>query len=345
MARLENKLTWSVSRLNTLRYCPRRYYYSYYGAWGGWEANAGEEARLAYLLKNRQGIPGWIGDKTHQAIERWLKHLRPDPAEIIRTLCCEMDDEFERSRRMDYLKPWGRRKDFGLIEHYRGEKIAPGRLQEIKDRVAANFTAFLDWPRRPALEAFKALRQADPDAAGRLFTVDEREDFARMKFRVAALGGLEIFAAPDLCYEPVPGRCLVIDWKTGAPPPDGQSERLSDQLLVLSLRLRDEARDPERLQIEAREVYLPSGREVGGPVGSADLEHITAEISRGLAEMRSWLVDPRRNQPKAREAFPRTDRPEKCAACNFFSLCRPEPESRPDPPPAAADDRQGRLPF
>jgi hypothetical protein len=32
---LENKFNWSVSRDGVFQECPRRYYFQYYGSWGG----------------------------------------------------------------------------------------------------------------------------------------------------------------------------------------------------------------------------------------------------------------------------------------------------------------------
>ena len=40
MAELTNEFSWSRSRDGTFQDCRRRYFYHYYGAWGGWEAAA-----------------------------------------------------------------------------------------------------------------------------------------------------------------------------------------------------------------------------------------------------------------------------------------------------------------
>ncbi len=51
MAELENTFSWSFSRHSTFEECPRKYWFNYYGAWGGWEYDAPAEARELYLLK------------------------------------------------------------------------------------------------------------------------------------------------------------------------------------------------------------------------------------------------------------------------------------------------------
>lgn len=41
------RFSWSWSRDRVLRECARRYYWHYYGSFGGWRSGASEEARVA----------------------------------------------------------------------------------------------------------------------------------------------------------------------------------------------------------------------------------------------------------------------------------------------------------
>ena len=43
MADLVNEFSWSRSRDHTFQDCRRKYFYHYYGAWGGWDASAPPE--------------------------------------------------------------------------------------------------------------------------------------------------------------------------------------------------------------------------------------------------------------------------------------------------------------
>src|SRR2546422_620828 len=45
MAELKNEFSWSRSRDNAFQECKRKYFYHYYGAWGGWDAAAPQEVR------------------------------------------------------------------------------------------------------------------------------------------------------------------------------------------------------------------------------------------------------------------------------------------------------------
>jgi len=40
VADLVNEFSWSRTRDNVFQECRRRYYYQYYGAWGGWDVNS-----------------------------------------------------------------------------------------------------------------------------------------------------------------------------------------------------------------------------------------------------------------------------------------------------------------
>src|SRR3989454_9175316 len=72
MAELTNDFSWSRSRDNAFQECKRRYYYHYYGAWGGWDAAAPEEVRRLYVLKQLASRQQWAGRVVHDAIEMAL---------------------------------------------------------------------------------------------------------------------------------------------------------------------------------------------------------------------------------------------------------------------------------
>jgi hypothetical protein len=55
MADLANVFSWSRSRAGMFEDCRRRYYYHYYGAWGGWDSNAPPDIRRLYVLKQLTG--------------------------------------------------------------------------------------------------------------------------------------------------------------------------------------------------------------------------------------------------------------------------------------------------
>src|SRR5262249_57195902 len=66
----------SRSRDGTFQECKRRYYYHYYGAWGGWESTAAPDVRRLYVLKQLASRQQWAGRTVHDAIELALHGLR-----------------------------------------------------------------------------------------------------------------------------------------------------------------------------------------------------------------------------------------------------------------------------
>ena len=76
MAELVNDFSWSRTRDNVFQECRRRYYYQYYGAWGGWDADADPLIRRLYILKQLATRQMWAGRLVHEAVERSLLALR-----------------------------------------------------------------------------------------------------------------------------------------------------------------------------------------------------------------------------------------------------------------------------
>src|SRR5947207_1543270 len=72
MADLSNEFSWSRSRDATFQDCRRKYYLHYYGAWGGWAADAAADVRLLYVLKQLASRQMWGGRVVHDAIEMAL---------------------------------------------------------------------------------------------------------------------------------------------------------------------------------------------------------------------------------------------------------------------------------
>ena len=75
MPELTNTFSWSRSRNNTFQECRRRYFYQYYGSWGGWEPDAPEETRRLYVLKQLSSRQQWAGRVVHDAVEMALRAI------------------------------------------------------------------------------------------------------------------------------------------------------------------------------------------------------------------------------------------------------------------------------
>ena len=109
MAEFKNEFSWSKTRDEVFRTCPRQYWFAYYGYWNGWREDAPERDHQIYLLKNLKNRHAWAGEKVHECIERSLSNLRRgikvlSADEIVGITLNQMRSEFRSSRSKNYLK-------------------------------------------------------------------------------------------------------------------------------------------------------------------------------------------------------------------------------------------------
>jgi hypothetical protein len=109
MTEIRNEFSWSKSRNEIFQTCPRRYYFNYYGYWGGWEKDAPKRTKQIYLLKNLKNRFMWAGEKVHDCVKHTLKNLQRgisvlNPDDIVSITLDKMRDEFRSSRERRYLK-------------------------------------------------------------------------------------------------------------------------------------------------------------------------------------------------------------------------------------------------
>lgn len=106
MTELKNEFSWSKTRDEVFRTCPRQ---SCYGYWNGWLENAPERARQIYVLKDLKNRHMWAGEKVHECIQRSLNNIRRgikvlSVDEIVSITLDQMRAEFRSSRVGNYLK-------------------------------------------------------------------------------------------------------------------------------------------------------------------------------------------------------------------------------------------------
>src|SRR5215475_10053588 len=75
MPELLNEFSWSRSRDGSFQECRRKYFYHYYGAWGGWDTTAAEDVRRLYILKQLASRQQWASGvrRARRAIARTRK--------------------------------------------------------------------------------------------------------------------------------------------------------------------------------------------------------------------------------------------------------------------------------
>jgi len=303
VADLQHSFSWSRSRDNLFHECRRKYFYHYYGSWGGWEADADEEIRRLYVLKQLQGRQMWAGKLVHEGVEWALRALRAGQevsaeglvGEIVR----RMRREWKASKAREYQD---RPKEGGLFEHEYGITIADSEWRAFRDLVMRCLRNFF------RLDLLAEIRRVP------------REQWVLLEeIRAFDFEGTSIFAAPDFAYWTAEGHLMLVDWKTGAGKDDGAT---AFQLGCYALYAQTIwGLPPERLATVA--VNLREPAVTRHPVDQASLDAVLDRLRLSIRAMRAWLRDPEANLA-VMEDFEKTEELRICRWCNFRAVCRPE---------------------
>ena len=119
MTEFRNEFSWSKTRDEVFKTCPRQYWFAYYGYWNGWLENAPKRTRQIYILKNLKNRHVWAGERVHECIQRSLNNIRRGIQvlpidEIVTITVDQMRAEFRSSKSRNY---WKNPKSCALFEH------------------------------------------------------------------------------------------------------------------------------------------------------------------------------------------------------------------------------------
>jgi PD-(D/E)XK nuclease superfamily len=303
VADLANVLSWSRSRGGMFEECRRKYFYHYYGAWGGWDPAASPETRRLYVLKQLTGRQGWAGRVVHEAIEMALRVLHagrdlPEAWLLDETLR-RMRQEWRFSKSGAYREnPKG---PVALFEHEYAVEVNARTWQVLRDHVLRCLRVF---HRLPLLAE---IRQTPRERWTLL------EDIRAFEFE-----GTPVYAAPDFGFWTNADRLALVDWKTGRPDP----EETAVQLGCYALYARDVLDVPPE-SVDLFEVNLREGVVTVHAWDALRVEAIRERLRLSIRAMKAWLRDPEANVA-AIEDFERSEDRRLCRRCNFRAVCRPE---------------------
>ncbi|MBS2030274.1 MAG: PD-(D/E)XK nuclease family protein [Deltaproteobacteria bacterium] len=303
MQELQNEFSWSKSRHEKFAECRRLYYFTYYGAWGGWRADAPALARELYLLKKLSNRFQWAGNVVHDTIRAALTQAKagvmPSMDRMSQFMLLRMRNEWRLSRDHRYRvsEPYTKRA-LGLVEHEYAEPVANEEWKRNADNAMGSLKRFFEGP---YLARARTLR---PD---QWLSIDELDAFL--------LEGVRVFAAPDFAYREDDGTAYVVDWKTGRPR-EGEDEQVQGYVLFAQHKW---GVDPARTT--AKLVYLGSGEERAVQVNEAALEKFRGHFRESVEGMRALLEHPERNLPREIEQFPQTEDRRRCGSCSFRRVC------------------------
>jgi hypothetical protein len=296
-----NEFSWSRTRDNAFQECRRRYYFQYYGAWGGWDAAADSMARTLYILKQLGTRQMWAGRLVHEAIERSLLALRhgfalSEPS-LIEDTVRQMREEWKGSRAGAYRES---PKRPGLFEHEYRVPVRAGDWQALRDHVVRCLRNF---HRLPVLADVKR-------------TPTERwimiEDIGSFVWE-----GARVFTAPDFGYWDHRDRLQLLDWKTGGNGGEAGLQLGGYALYALEVLGVDLSR------VDLLEVNLREGKVTVHPWDEASLDRVREHVRLSIRSMKAYLRDPERNLA-AEADFEKAEDLRICRWCNFRGVCRPE---------------------
>jgi len=297
---LKNEFSWSKSRDETFRECLRKYYFQYYGSWGGWEKDGDERARSLYVLKNLQSRQMWAGSRVHAAIRHVLEHVRkgvPPPAEerMVEELIQAMREDFRASRARKYREQ--PIKTCGLFEHEYEVPVSDEEWKRNADHAAQCLRHFY------ASDVFKRLKALP--AADWL----DVEDLASFQ-----LDGLKVLVQLDAsCRED--GRITIYDWKTGKI----EAGRADLQFACYVMYAMEKWKVPAA-GVTGIEFNLPTSTEIRHDVTVEQIETAKDHIRESADEMLFPLSDPEQNIAEE-DAFDFTEDERACKRCNFVKVC------------------------
>lgn len=314
---LLNLFSWSPSRDRLFKNCLRAYYYTYYGSWGGWDANAPEQTRLLYTLKNMQNLWLWSGSIVHDVIKESLTAYQLQGTAFT-------PESLQEQARMKLRIGWSDskagkwrtnpKKFVNLHEHYYGDgscTLPRETTDKVKERVYGALENFYHSSTLKELMALPLNRWLSVDVLDSFDTVQIPTSDGKMQ-------PLKIWSAIDLAYTDSDGITHLVDWKTGMEHRDALERQLGCYAMYAKAKWNME---PTQLRLEG--VMLNDGglcKPVHLPPGS--LESIQRYIVNSATAMRLKLRDAESNTADE-EDFPCNGADNNaCNGCPFIQLCR-----------------------
>lgn len=300
---LENKFSWSVSRDRVFLECARKYYFNYYGHWGGWEKDAPDRVRKIYILKQLKNRATWVGEVVHDCIARSLKNLSrgipPLPVdEILAITRDRMRQDYRSSRAKRY---WQNPKTYcGFFEHEYEIDITDEEWRGSAEQVDRCLKTFY---RSPYFERLQSM-----DASAFL----EIEQFSSF-----LLDGVEINIKLDCaCREN--NKVIIWDWKTGRAVRSGDALQMACYVFYALKTFKISPRD-----VTANLFDLYRGELHEQSITQRSLDELVTYIAGSIRDMTALLSDASRNLA-CEDDFAKAETPSLCLKCNFLKVCNPD---------------------
>ncbi|MBW7908431.1 MAG: PD-(D/E)XK nuclease family protein [Kiritimatiellae bacterium] len=301
MADLRNEFSWSKSRGEVFAECPRKYFYSYYGAWGGWSAKPNSRERTLYVLKQLMTRQMWAGTLVHNCLRWILTSLRttgnaPSEEAALSALGKRLQVDFQNSGEGLY---WENPKKIpGLLEHeYDHLEVEDEVWARVFQRALEAVTTFYH------SEIFQTLHSLHPD--------DWMEIERLGHFEV---DGVKVWVQLDCAFHIREG-LQVIDWKTGR----ADLEQTRAQLALYAW-YASQTWNLDPATVFPSEINLRTGETIAHQFTESDFERIRQTIAQSVAAMRALLDDVDLNLA-TEDRFPMSESDDPCHTCAFRRVC------------------------
>ncbi len=315
MATLQNVFSWSKSRDEQFRECPRQYYFDKYLSWGGWDKYSPKDSRLAYILKNLKNRWAWKGETVHHVIEDCLKALRAgQPISLeaaLERLTLQMRQDYRNSKAKKYMQE--PKKTVGLFEHEYERPVSDEVWKEIHDSSAACLKNFY------GSDLYRNLLNDDKS---NWLVIEDLEEFN--------FEGSKIYVKLDFARKN--GNTVEIyDWKTGKEEEGAADLQMGTYSLYAMGKWGVKLSD-----IRGLLVFLgtPNPQPKAQKIDEALIEKTKVFMRQSISSMQALLEDKDRNIPLPRDRFAFTENTRMCRTCNFYKICE---KYKTTPPSAAAD--------
>ena len=301
MATFKNEFSWSKTRDEIFKACPRQYWFAYYGFWNGWLKDAPERTRRIYVLKNLKNRQAWAGEKIHNSIHRSISNIRRGikvlpVEEIISITLNQMRNEFRSSRAKFY---WKKPKTCALFEHEYGIEVTDQQWKEMAQNVETCLKNFY------ASDIYSRLKSHGKE--GWL----EVEEFSSFN-----LDSTKINVVID-CAVKEGDSIIIYDWKTGK----ALSEDLSVQLGCYAFYAMEKWHlPPGSLTVVEYNLFFNKANSFS--VTKGEIEGIKGYIQGSVKDMQSLLKDRENNIPLPEDQFAKGEDERVISRCNFKKVCR-----------------------
>ncbi len=299
MTDLINEFSWSRTRMKAFEDCRRKYWFTAYGGWGGWEKRAPERMREIYLLSKLKSRWMWAGEVVHVAVAETLEGYRAGAEAPEIDLRARMREQWKSSRDAVYRRP-KMAKTCALFEHEYAEEVEDwAEVAEHAEKCLAAFHA------SPLHAELRGLSREE------WLAIEDLDSFS--------LEGTKVHVKLDAAHRRKDG-IRIVDWKTG------RGEEASDpfQLAVYALYAIDawRAGPDDVLVVEAN---LSSGKLFERWVTPEEITATRGRMIASIEEMKALL----RGSPDenvAEEAdYPVAESAKTCRRCHFRKVCTERP--------------------